>query len=241
MVLMVGVPLTLFVLLIWMPTLASVLLSFTNWSGIGGIAQENLVGLKNYHTLFTGYLLFWPALEHNLVYLAFFVFIATLIGMFLAVLLDREMRGSRIYQSVFFLPVVLSLAVVGIIWELQYSPNEGFINSARALAGDHRLIDWLGNPNINLVSIMVASSWRHVGYIMVLYLAGLKTVDPTLPEAPKVDRATDPQTFFPVVLPVLAPINIVIVVITVIEALRAFDIVYIINRGKNGLELLSTL
>jgi multiple sugar transport system permease protein len=241
MLLMVGVPLTLFVLLIWAPTLASVLLSFTDWSGIGGIAPENLVGLKNYHTLFTGYLLFWPALEHNLLYLAFFVFIATPIGMFLAVLLDREMRGSRIYQSVFFLPVVLSLAVVGIIWELQYSPNEGFINSARALAGDHRLIDWLGNPNINLISIMIASSWRHVGYIMVLYLAGLKSVDPTLREAAKVDGASERQTFFRVVLPVMAPINVIIIVVTTIESLRAFDIAYIINRGKNGLELLSTL
>jgi multiple sugar transport system permease protein len=241
MVLMVGVPLTLFVLLIWGPTLGSVFLSFTDWSGIGGIASENLVGLKNYRTLFTGYLLFWPALEHNLTYLAFFVFIATPIGMFLAVLLDREMRGSRIYQSVFFLPVVLSLAVVGIIWELQYSPNEGFINSARALAGDHRLIDWLGNPNINLFSIMIASSWRHVGYIMVLYLAGLKSVDPTLREAAKVDGASERQTFFRVVLPVMAPINVIIIVVTTIESLRAFDIAYIINRGKNGLELLSTL
>ena len=76
---------------------------------------------------------------------------------------------------------------------------------------------------------------------MVLYLAGLKSVDPTLREAAKVDGANERQTFFRVVFPVMAPINVVIVVITVIEALRAFDIVYIINRGKNGLELLSTL
>jgi multiple sugar transport system permease protein len=76
---------------------------------------------------------------------------------------------------------------------------------------------------------------------MVIYLAGLKSVDPALREAAKVDGATERQIFFRVVFPVMAPINIVIVVITVIEALRAFDIVYIINRGKNGLELLSTL
>ena len=76
---------------------------------------------------------------------------------------------------------------------------------------------------------------------MVLYLAGLKSVDPTLREAAKVDGANERQTFFRVVFPVMAPINVVIVVVTVIESLRAFDIVYIINRGKNGLELLSTL
>lgn len=239
--LMVGVPLALDVILIWLPTLASVLLSFTNWSGIGAITQQNLVGLKNYQTLLNGYGPFWPALQHNLVWLAFFVLISTPFGMFLAVLLDREIRGTRIYQSVFFLPVVLSLAVVGFIWQLQYAPNEGFINSTLVLLGDHKLIDWLGNPSINLFAVLVAASWRHVGYIMVLYLAGLKSVDPTLREAAKVDGANEGQTFFRVVLPVMAPINVIIVVVTTIESLRAFDIAYIINHGTNGLELLSTL
>ena len=106
---------------------------------------------------------------------------------------------------------------------------------------NNNLIDWLGDPSLNLWAALVAASWRHVGYIMVLYLAGLKSVDPALREAAKVDGANERQTFFRVVFPVMAPINVVIVVITTIEALRAFDIVYIINRGKNGLELLSTL
>ena len=240
--LMVGVPLALDLALVWGPTAASVLLSFTNWSGIGAVEQRNIVGLKNYQTLLTGYSLFWPALQHNLLWLAFFVCIATPLGMLLAVLLDREIRGSRIYQSIFFLPVVLSLAVVGFLWELQYAPNEGFINSILVMA--HRkgpLIDWLGDPRINLYAILVAASWRHVGYIMILYLAGLKSVDISLREAAKVDGATERQIFFQVVLPVMAPINVIIIVVTAIESLRAFDIAYIINRGKNGLELLSTL
>ena len=241
MVLMVGVPLTLDVLLIWGPTLASIFLSFTNWNGIGAITQKNLVGFKNYQNLFTGYSLFWPALQHNLVWLAFLTFIATPLGMFLAVLLDRELRGKRIYQSVFFLPVVLSLVVVGFIWTLQYGPNDGFINNAFGFVKRGHIIDWLGDSNINLYAVMVAASWRHIGYIMVLYLAGLKSVDPSLREAAKVDGATEAQTFFSVVLPVMAPINVIIVVVTAIEALRAFDLVYIINRGKNGLELLSVL
>jgi multiple sugar transport system permease protein len=241
MVLMVGVPLTLDLVLVWGPTLASVILSFTNWSGIGAITANNFVGVKNYTTLFTGYLFFWPAVKHNVIWLAFFTFISTPIGMFFAVLLDREMRGTRIYQSIFFLPVVLSLVVVGFIWELQFAPNDGFINNFFGLVKSHRIVDWLGDPNINLFAIVVAASWRHVGYIMVLYLAGLKSVDLALREAAKVDGATEWQTFFRVVLPVMAPINVIIVVITAIESLRAFDIAYIVNRGKNGLELLSTL
>ena len=238
--LMVGVPLTLELLLIWGPTLASIGFSFTNWSGIGPITDKNFVGFKNYQFLFSGYTLFWPAFTHNLIWLAWLTFIATPLGMFFAVLLDREMRGTRIYQSVFFLPVVLSLVVVGFIWELQYAPTEGFINNAFGLKGN-RIVDWLGNPHINLYALLVATSWRHIGYIMILYLAGLKSVDPSLREAARVDGATEVQTFFNVILPVMAPINVIIVVVTAIEALRAFDIAFIINQGKNGLELLSIL
>ena len=238
---MVGVPLTLDLVLIWGPTLASIGFSFTNWSGIGPITSKNFVGFKNYQFLFTGYTLFWPAFTHNLIWLAWLTFIATPLGMFFAVLLDREMHGTRIYQSVFFLPVVLSLVVVGFIWELQYTPTDGFINNAFGLVKSGHLIDWLGNPRINLFAILVATSWRHIGYIMILYLAGLKSVDPSLREAARVDGATEVQTFFSVVLPVMAPINVIIVVVTAIEALRAFDIAFIVNQGKNGLELLSIL
>jgi ABC-type sugar transport system permease subunit len=241
MVLMVGVPLALDLLLIWGPTLASVALSFTNWSGIGALTSKNIVGLKNYQFLFTGYSLFAPALTHNLIYLGFLTFIATPLGMFFAVLLDRDMRGTRIYQSILFLPVVLSLVVVGFIWELQFAPTDGFINNAFGLVKSNHIIDWLGDPRINLYAVLVAASWRHIGYIMILYLAGLKSVDVALREAAKVDGATEAQTFFNVVLPAMGPINIIIVVITAIEALRAFDIAYIINHGKNGLELLSIL
>jgi multiple sugar transport system permease protein len=239
--LMVGVPLFFDLALIWGPTVASFLLSFTNWNGIGGITEKNIIGLKNYENLFTSYQFFWPALQHNLIWLGFLMFIATPLGMFMAVLLDREMRGTRFYQTIFYLPVVLSLAVIGIIWSLQYAPEQGFINNALGRTANDNLIDWLGNPSLNLWAALVATSWRHVGYIMVLYLAGLKSVDPALREAAKVDGANERQTFLRVVFPVMAPINVVIVVVTTIEALRAFDIAYIINGGKNGLELLSTL
>jgi multiple sugar transport system permease protein/raffinose/stachyose/melibiose transport system permease protein len=238
--LMVGIPTFLFIALIWLPTIASIFLSFTDWRGITPLTDKNFVGLKNYVTLFTSYPFFWPAIFHNFLWLIVFVFIATPIGIFLAVLLDREMRGSRIYQSVFFIPVVLSLAVVGFIWELQYT-SQGFINSALGHTASNTAIDFLGKANLNIWAVLVAASWRHVGYVMVLYLAGLKSVDPTLREAAAIDGANARQTFFRVVFPVMRPINVVVIVVTVIESLRAFDIAYIINRGKDGLELLSIL
>ena len=239
---MVGIPLLLDIVLIWWPTATSIFYSLTNWDGVGDITSQNFVGLKNYQFLLSGgYFQFWPAVEHNFIWLAWLTFIATPLGIFFAVLLDRDISGTRVYQSVFYLPVVLSLVVVGFIWELQFSPTEGFINNAFGLVKSGRIIDWLGDPHINLFAVLVAASWRHVGYMMVIYLAGLKSVDPTLREAAKVDGANEIQTFFRVVFPVMAPINTVIVVLTAIESLRAFDLAFIINQGKNGLELLSIL
>ncbi|HTS15924.1 MAG TPA: sugar ABC transporter permease [Candidatus Sulfotelmatobacter sp.] len=239
--LMIGVPTFLDLVFIWLPTLASIGLSFTNWNGATALTAKNFVGLKNYQFLFTGYTPFWPAVSHNLIWLLFFVCVATPLGIFFAVLLDRELRGSVIYQNVFYLPVVLSLVIVGFIWELQYAPTDGFINGVLGRTSQDNLIDWLGNPAINIWAVVIAASWRHVGYIMVLYLAGLKSVDPTLREAAAIDGANERQTFFRVIFPVMGPINVIIVVVTVIESLRAFDLAFIINQGTNGLELLSTL
>lgn len=240
--LMVGIPLFFDLALIWGPAIASIGLSFTNWHGIGPITDRNVVGLQNYEQLFSGtYPFFWPAVAHNLIWLVFLMLVATPLGIFMAVLLDREIRGSSIYQTVFYLPVVLSLAIIGIIWQFQYSVDNGFIDAVLRAVGVRNPPDWFGDSSLNLWAALVAASWRHVGYIMLLYLAGLKSFDPSLREAAMVDGAGEVQIFFRVVFPVLRPINIVIVVITTIEALRAFDLAYIINGGRNGLELLSTL
>jgi multiple sugar transport system permease protein len=234
--LMVAIPTLLVLWLVVVPAIGSVLLSFTNWDGIGPISSAKSVGLQNYKDVLTIYPPFVPALQHNLIWLAVMFLIATPIGMFLAVLLDREVRGSRVYQTAIYLPVVLSLALVGFIWQLIYSRDQGFINQ---ITGGS--IDWYGDQRYNLWAALVASSWRHVGYIMLLYLAGLKGVDPTLREAAKVDGASERTTFFKVVFPVMFPINIIVLVVTVIESLRAFDLVWVINKGRNGLELISTL
>lgn len=234
--LMVGIPFVVVGGLIWFPTFASIGLSFTSWDGIGGITTAKWIGTENYQQVATIYPGFWPAVRHNLIWLAFLAFVATPFGLFLAYQLDKEMRGSRIYQSIFFLPVVLSFAIIGFIVQLIYSPTQGLVNG---VFGTHT--DWLGDPSINLWAVLVLVGWRHAGYIMILYLAGLKAMDPALREAAAIDGAGEWHAFRTVVFPSLWPINIVIVVVTVIEALRAFDIVYIVNKGRNGLELLSIL
>jgi multiple sugar transport system permease protein len=257
--LMVGIPLLLDLAFVWFPALASVALSFTKWTGVGHVSFTKpctkpllpglpakdgcFYGVRNYHTAFTNYPDFWPAVRHNILWLLVFMVIATPLGMLFAVVLDRGIRGSRIYQSVLFLPVMLSLALIGIIWELVYSPDYGLINSILGRTSNSDQISWLGNPHLNLWAVLVEATWRQAGYVMVLYLAGLKAVDPALREAATIDGANAWQTFWRVTFPVLKPINIVILVVTVIESLRAFDLVFITGKGNpvNGLELLSVL
>ncbi|MFF2847849.1 carbohydrate ABC transporter permease [Streptomyces sp. NPDC058001] len=233
---LLGIPVLLDIVIIWGPTLASIGLSFTSWDGIGDI---HWVGGENYQNLVDNYPAFWPAARHNLLWLAFLGLVATPFGLLLAVIIDRGVRFSRFYQSTLYMPVVLSLAIVGFIAQLVLGTDQGALNTI--LANHDDPIDWLGNANLNIWMILLAAGWRHVGYVMILYLAGLKAVDPTLKEAAAIDGANARQTFFRVVFPTLRPVNVIVGVITVIEALRAFDIVYAVNKGRNGLELLSVL
>lgn len=247
---MAGIPTILHVGLIWIPTIASILLSFTSWRGIR-FSDLKWVGLKNYRQIFTVFEKdFYQALINNTVLLVFLFVFPTALGMFLAILLDKDIRGTRFFQSVFYTPVVLSLAVVGFMWQsVIYSTANGL---ATQIFGDGGEINWLGNQSFlisfgdtygiskNFVAILVAIAWRHTGYIMVLYLAGLKSVDNSLREAARLDGSNEWQTFRHVVFPSLKPINVIIAVITVIEALRAFDIIYVLNTPRKT-EVLSIL
>lgn len=233
---MIGVPTFVVVFLVWVPAIMSVALSFGAWNGIGDVDQIQWIGTKNYSDIVNIYPPFWPAIQHNAIWLVFLFLGPTLLGMLLAVVLDRNMRGSRFYQTAFYMPVVLSLALVGFIWQLFYSRDQGLINQVF-----NSEVDWYGDSSVNLWAVLVATAWRHTGYIMLIYLAGLKGVDASLREAAAMDGANERQTFFQVVFPVMRPINMIVLVIVVIESLRAFDLVWVVNRGTNGLELIGAL
>jgi multiple sugar transport system permease protein/raffinose/stachyose/melibiose transport system permease protein len=241
LVCMAGVPTLLTLGFVWLPALASVALSFTNWNGVSGLGGIHFIGTTNYHDIFTTYPLFWPAVRHNLLWLGIFFVVPAPLGLFLATQLDKKIRFTRVYQSVLFLPVVVSLALIGFITELIFSPTQGLINNLAGTANGAHPTDWLGNPHLDLWAVLIMACWRQTGYVMILFLAGLKSVDPSLREAAALDGANEWQAFRHVVFPALKPLNIVVVVVTVIESLRAFDIVYVVNKGTNGLELLSVL
>lgn len=241
-VLMVLVPSLVVLGLVWGPAIATVVYSVFDWDGFTPFSQAPFVGGKFYSYAAETYPPFWPAVQHNLIWLAVLFLIATPLGMLLAVLLDHLAKRTHFYQTAFYLPVVLSMALIGFIWQLIYSRDQGLLNFVlyNQMHVISQPIDWYGDSSVNLWAVLVATCWRHTGYIMLLYLSGLKGVDPGLREAARIDGAGEVRTFFNVVFPVLAPVNIIILVVTFIESLRAFDLVWIVNQGRNGLELIAS-
>ena len=234
----VGIPTFLHLTWVWIPALATISLSFTYWNGVN-ISDIRWAGLANYKTIFTASPQFYDAVQNNLYWLLWFTFIATPLGILLAYQVDRKIKGHKFYESAFYLPVVLSLAVIGIIWQFMLGPS-GFVQGVLGY-GIEEAIPIFGNYDINTYVILSIASWRHIGYVMLLYLAGLKSVDPSLREASAIDGATEWQTFRKVVFPAMAPVNIIIVVITVIDSLRAFDLIYIIYGTSTGWPILGML
>ena len=237
LVFMVGVPTAIHIAFVWLPAIGTIFLSFDKWDGIK-LGTWNNIGFRNYWAVFTVFdSKFFPALFNNMVLLVF-LSVCSLVGVLLAYLLDKGVRGSRVYQSIYYFPVVLSLAVVGFIWKsVMFSQSQGLLNVGRAkpidFVGDSTKLFTFHFPGVdtplgltrNFAALLIAMAWRHIGYVMVLYLAGLKSVDPSLREASAIDGCNEWQTFRRVVFPVMKPINVVVLVITVIEALRAFDII----------------
>ena len=234
----IGVPTFLHVAFVWVPAIMTIMLSFTYWNGVA-LSNIRWAGINNYITIFTKSPVFWDALRNNVIWLLFFTFIATPLGILLAYQVDRKIRGHKFYETVYYLPVVLSLAVIGIIWQFMLGPG-GFYQGIMG-RGIENAIPIFSNDAINTWVILGIASWRHIGYIMLLYLAGLKSVDPSLREASSIDGATEWQTFKKVIFPSLASVNTIVIVITVIDSLRAFDLVYIIYGTSTGWPILGML
>jgi len=237
--LFLGVPTFLHVVWVWIPAIATIGLSFTYWNGVR-LSDIKWAGLANYKTIFTASPQFYDALQNNFYWLMWFTFLATPLGILLAYQVDRKIRGHKIYESVYYIPVVLSLAVIGIIWRFMLGPA-GLVQVLLGHPGIEDAIPIFGNYSINTYVILGIASWRHIGYIMLLYLAGLKSVDPSLREAAAIDGATEWQTFRKIVFPAMKPVNTIVIVITVIESLRAFDLIYIIYGTSTGWPILGML
>lgn len=231
LVLFLAVPLLIYAIWVWGPALATVVISFTRWDNV---SAPQWVGLQNYGRLVQDPL-FRQSLINNLIWLIVFTCIPMTAGLALAVVLDRRLKFTRLYQSALYLPLVLSLPVIGLMFTWFFKPDDGLVNTLLGLISGGKIVPgWLADPHLALAAILAAAIWRHVGYVMVLYLAGLKGLDPAMREAAVVDGANEWQLFRRVTLPLLKPVTVIVLVITIIESLRAFDLVYVMTNGLEG-------
>ena len=224
--------------LVWIigPTFYTMYLSLTNWDGV---STPKMVGMANYIRLFTKDKLFIESLINNLRWLLVFITIPTTMGLGMAMIFNQEMKGGRFYKVSFYAPLVLSLPVIGLIWSWVYNPRLGLINNFLFLLGLKIVPGWLGDRGLAIWCVIAAAVWRQVGYVMVLYLAGLKNIDPSFIDAARVDGADRWNLFRHVVFPLLAPVTTIIVVISIIDSLRSFDLVSIMTRGGQSTQVLA--
>ena len=222
------VPLVFYGIWVIWPIFYTFFLSFTNWDGI---STYSLVGFKNYVRLFKDSY-FLLSLMNNIKWLLSFVFISVPIGLLVAILLDQKLPGNKIYKTLMYLPMTLSFVVIGEIWSWLLEPKYGAINTfLRAIGLSSLAKAWLSDPHVVTYALIMAASWRQITYTMVIFLAGLKNVPKELVEAAYVDGASPLQRFFYVIIPMLRPAIVISITVSVIDSLRAFDIIYVLTRG----------
>ena len=210
---------------IW-PTINGVLLSFQDYKLMGG---STWLGLEHYRYLLQDDL-FWHSLRITLTYAAISVPVTTFLALGLALLINQAFRGIGFYRAIYFLPYVTSLVMVAVIWKWVYRNDGGLLNNALTSVGLPQ-VDWLTSSTMVLPSLAIMATWKGVGYAMMILLAGLKAVPPSLHEASAVDGATGAQTFWKVTLPLLRPVLFFVVVIETIGSFQVFDAIYVMTGG----------
>ena len=234
-------PLLIYCIVIIFPFFQSLYLSLTDWNGIS--PDYNFIGLANYKGVFTDPH-FSGAILHNVIWVIIFLLVPTVLGLFLAVLLDGGIPGATFFKSIIYLPMIFSYVIIGLIWSFIYEPKLGILNIIiRMLGNPEWNFAWLAQEKSALLSVIAAASWQHTGLCMILYLAGLSGVRQDLVEAAKIDGAGAGRIFFNVVLPQLKNSTVVVISLTVINSLKSFDLVYISTKGGpfRSSEVLTTL
>ena len=214
------------------PTVEAVRLSFFEWSGFQGAPQE-FVGLRNYIRIFTQDPVFWTALSNTVIWVVLSLIIPVALGLVMALALNRPLFGRNAFRSLFYIPGVLAPIAIANMWRWMYNPNFGV---GVTLAETFNLpwlaeVQWLGDQNLALYSIFAAFVWQIAGTNMVLFLAGLQSVSPEHIEAAKLDGANAWQVFRNVTFPSLRPITVVVVVLTIINSIKVFDLIVGMTGG----------
>ena len=207
------------------PIIQSFNISLYDWDGLG---TATFVGLGNYEELIDDRA-FEISLWNNLKWLALYL-LAIPAGLLIALFLNQNIIGIRIYKSLFFFPFVISQVVVGLVFSWFYLPREGLLNAALTVFG-FDTINVSGDPKMATYGIIAAGLWPQTAYCMILYLTGLNAVNPEQIEAGRLDGAKGVRMLWYVILPQLRPATFIAFVVTIIGALRSFDLISIMTNG----------
>jgi ABC-type sugar transport system permease subunit len=231
----------LFSIFVIYPLFNTVQLSFFRY----GLTDPNIeyIGLDNYARLLQDEV-FWRALRNNGIILVGSVIVQVGIGVVLAAVLSRGIRwGKTFFRTLHFAPIVMSAVAVGVLWQLIYDPGVGILNNILKAVGVRPPVQgWLGDPNLVMISILLAACWQYTGYVMTLVLAGMQTVPGELYEASALDGANEVQNFFYITIPVCRNVIVAAILITMIGSVKVFDVVYVLTRGgpANASQVLGT-
>jgi raffinose/stachyose/melibiose transport system permease protein len=233
--------LVFYVVFLALPIVGAVVISLLNWSGMS-MSDIKWAGGDNYIALAHDQV-FWQALKHNMIFIAGGASGVVVLGLVLAVLLEQGLRGSNFFRGIFFVPTVVSMVVVGIVFILILSPEFGLINPL--LARGHLQSwqhAWLGEPLTALPTVIGVDVWKNFGLSMFLFVAGLKNIPSEFYEAASIDGANAWQRFSGITLPSLRPVTAVVVILASINSLKLFDLVYVMTAGgpNHASEVLTT-
>ncbi len=214
---------------IW-PILASWYYSFFDWNGLG--MPNEYVGLSNFIEV-TSNPYFWNAFGRTFQFMFGVVLLNLPLTLIMAVVLNnKRLKGAAVYRVIYFLPVVTTTAIVGIVMTYIFGPFNGAFNTILLNIGVlNRPVHWLGQANTALLTVIVVSVWKGFGTNMLYWLAGLQSIGEDLYEAARVDGANAIQTFLHITVPLLKPIGLVILLLTVVGSLKVFDLVKVMTNG----------
>ena len=220
-----------FLVLYIVPTVMSFLYSVTNWS----VYNPNIrfIGAENYKKIFEDAKTL-AALQHSIKYAVLITVCQNTLAILLAVLLNRKSKAADFVKSVTFLPAVLSIMVVGYLFQyIMSSADGGLLNAIITFFGG-KPVNWLGNKDLALYSVLITQVWQWTGWSMVIYIANLKSIDTSLYEAAEIDGANGLQKFFRVTLPLLYPSVSFNVLMSLIGGMKMFDAVFVMTKGGPG-------
>lgn len=224
-----------FALFVTYPILSALAYSLYAWEGIG---RQGFAGLANFARLFATFpysQLLVNAFWHNVIVFVLTMTVQNLVALGLALLLARGLRGTRFYRVVFFLPVTLSLVIVGFLWALFLNPVFGLVNKLLVAAGLSALArPWLGDPQTALVTLTLVNAWRWLGFPTIVFLAGINAIPDEYLEAARIDGAGERQVLRHITLPLLAPAVTIIVLLTFIGSFNWFELPYVMQGVAGG-------